>query len=291
MIICPRCGAHNDDSVAYCFHCGNLMIKSVAMDGNDHATIGSPCRFCNGILELRFNGKTGVPFYGCSNYPSCMYTESIYDMLPKHEKEKAEFMRWLVTPKPNGGGIKLTTCNSYTTAINTFSCTFDRDVYACTVEELRLLLDECDANEKMLRFIARGHGAFRAAVKKYIEFKQFAKPSDARSLFARIVMEIIREKIVRNEDVVSTRFARGYTPLMLAAKCNDVDTLAKIIAKTKEMHGDFEARNDEGKTAYIIAQESNATNAMELLQYAMKEASALKGKVRLIKKSSTEQST
>lgn len=88
------------------------------------------------------------------------------------------------------------------------------------------------------------------------------------SLSSEVAMKDIKECIARDEDVLSMKFDHGYTPLMIAAKCDDADVLAAIIAKLKEANGNFEERNDEGKTAYIVARESKAEKAMSLLKEA-----------------------
>lgn len=103
------------------------------------------------------------------------------------------------------------------------------------------------------------------------ETVQAEQNDDSRTadlLFLESAMKRIKECIARNEDILSVKCERGYTPLMVAAQCDDADVLVVIIAKMKEAGGNFEQRNDEGKTAYIVARESRAEKAMSLLKEA-----------------------
>ncbi len=279
---CPHCGSYNNNDHIYCIACGKVMTKDANI--KPIGDIGSQCPSCgNGTLELRFNGKTGFPFYGCSDYPHCKYVKSIVDnsnaTFDKNQKEKQAFMDWLI--KPDCGHVKFNTCNSYITALNTFRKEFDCDIYSCTLEELHSLLQKCDKNKEMRVFCGKGHGAFPAALKKYIKFKKFnlstiSKPiqdkndenQKSNSLFKEIILGIIKEMIDNHEDVVSKKFAHGYTPLMIAAKCNDSEMLKAIIAKLKEAHASLEVQNDMGETAYVVARESKAERAMALLKEA-----------------------
>lgn len=101
-----------------------------------------------------------------------------------------------------------------------------------------------------------------------VQAEQHDDSRTADLLFLEDAMKRIKECIARNGDVLSVKCARGYTPLMVAAQCDDADMLAVIIAKMKEANGNFEQRNDEGKTAYIVARESRAEKAMSLLKEA-----------------------
>lgn len=101
-----------------------------------------------------------------------------------------------------------------------------------------------------------------------VQAEQHDDSRTADLLFLEDAMQRIKECIARNGDVLSVKCARGYTPLMVAAQCDDADVLAVIIAKMKEANGNFEQRNDEGKTAYIVARESRAEKVMSLLKEA-----------------------
>ena len=92
-----------------------------------------------------------------------------------------------------------------------------------------------------------------------------AKNQKVNLPFLEVIAEVIKEGITHN---VSKKFVHGYTPLMIAAKCNDEDMIVTIIEKLKETNGSLEERNDEGKTAYIVARESKAETAMTLLKEA-----------------------
>ncbi len=39
--------------------------------------MNKPCPQCAGNLSVRYNAKTDTNFLGCSNYPSCTYTETL----------------------------------------------------------------------------------------------------------------------------------------------------------------------------------------------------------------------
>ena len=80
MIQCLYCG-NIEENRGICSACGKIIIKEFEQENETYEK--HPCPKCgNGMLVLQYNGKTRFPFYGCSNYPHCRYTESIDNKQP-----------------------------------------------------------------------------------------------------------------------------------------------------------------------------------------------------------------
>ncbi|MDE6705806.1 MAG: topoisomerase DNA-binding C4 zinc finger domain-containing protein [Treponemataceae bacterium] len=80
MIQCPYCG-NIEENRGICSACGEIMIKESEQEKERSGK--HSCPMCdNGMLVLKHNSKTRFPFYGCSNYPHCRYTESIDNKQP-----------------------------------------------------------------------------------------------------------------------------------------------------------------------------------------------------------------
>lgn len=52
--------------------------------------VGSwPCPGCDGAMSVRYNKKSGEPFFSCTNWPGCEGTRPVYEVGLEHQKRMA----------------------------------------------------------------------------------------------------------------------------------------------------------------------------------------------------------
>ncbi len=326
MIQCPYC-ENIEENRGICSACGEIIIKEFEQKNEEYGK--RPCcpKCDNGMLVLKHNHKTGFPFYGCSNYPNCKYTQSIQPVKSCKNKKSEKTAAW--QKNENDPYIRKKIGEIANSELRNQLSKGVSMQELSDLQDARYCKQKFDLNYPLLsknRFDSRGYPRYykesilingepfylcnqwfetpanndRPYLLRWLREHQDSQPKRPNAtasspntnpcvmenkttnpeamqidkdtkqqkvdlLFREVIAEIIKEGISHN---VSKKFVHGYTPLMIAAKCNDEDMLTTIIAKLKETNGNLEERNDEGKTAYIVARESKAEKAMALLKEA-----------------------